>query len=31
MERASGVTVEEIVALTESELVLPDHVPELQA
>lgn len=29
-ERAPGVSVEEIVSLTEGELVVPDHVPEMQ-
>ena len=29
-ERAPGVSVEEIVALTEGELVVPDHVPEME-
>lgn len=29
-ERAPGVSVEEIVALTEGELVVPDNVPEMQ-
>jgi 3-oxoacid CoA-transferase subunit B len=29
LERAPGVTVEEIVAKTEGELVVPDHVPEM--
>ncbi|MEH6649102.1 MAG: 3-oxoacid CoA-transferase subunit B [Motiliproteus sp.] len=30
LERAPGVSVEEIVKLTEGELVIPDHVPEMQ-
>lgn len=30
LERAPGVTVEEIVRLTEGELVIPDQVPEMQ-
>ncbi|MDC0099756.1 MAG: 3-oxoacid CoA-transferase subunit B [Crocinitomicaceae bacterium] len=30
VERAPGVTVEEIVAATEGDLVIPDHVPEMQ-
>jgi len=30
LERAPGVTVEEIVKLTEGEMVIPDHVPEMQ-
>jgi 3-oxoacid CoA-transferase subunit B len=30
IERAPGVSVEEIVAKTEGELVVPDHVPEMQ-
>jgi len=29
IERAPGVSVEEIVAKTEGELVVPDHVPEM--
>ena len=29
-ERAPGVSVEEIVSLTEGELVVPEHVPEMQ-
>jgi len=29
LERAPGVTIEEIVAKTASELVIPDHVPEM--
>lgn len=29
IERAPGVSVEEIKALTEGELVIPDHVPEM--
>ncbi len=29
LERAPGVSVEEIVTLTEGELVIPDHVPEM--
>lgn len=29
LERAPGVSVEEIVRLTEAELVVPDHVPEM--
>lgn len=29
-ERAPGVSVEEIAKLTEGELVVPDHVPEMQ-
>ena len=29
-ERAPGVSIEEIVKLTEGELVVPDHVPEMQ-
>lgn len=29
-ERAPGVSVEEIVSLTEGELVVPDYVPEMQ-
>ncbi|MCH2190679.1 MAG: CoA transferase subunit B [Gammaproteobacteria bacterium] len=29
-ERAPGVSVEEILSLTEGELVVPDHVPEMQ-
>ena len=30
VERAPGVTVEEIMAATEGDLVIPDHVPEMQ-
>lgn len=30
LERAPGVTVEEIATLTEGELVIPSHVPEMQ-
>jgi 3-oxoacid CoA-transferase subunit B len=30
IERAPGVTVEEIIAATEGELVVPDNVPEMQ-
>ncbi len=30
IERAPGVSVEEIVAKTEGDLVVPDHVPEMQ-
>lgn len=30
VERAPGVAVEEIVAATEGDLVIPDHVPEMQ-
>jgi 3-oxoacid CoA-transferase subunit B len=30
IERAPGVSVEEIVAKTEGELVVPDHVPEMK-
>ncbi|MEZ5529859.1 MAG: CoA transferase subunit B [Porticoccaceae bacterium] len=30
MERAPGVSVEEIVSLTAGEMVVPDHVPEMQ-
>ncbi|NRA12831.1 MAG: CoA transferase subunit B [Crocinitomicaceae bacterium] len=30
LERAPGVTVEEIIAATEGEMVVPDHVPEMQ-
>jgi 3-oxoacid CoA-transferase subunit B len=30
LERAPGVSVEEIKNLTEGELVIPDHVPEMQ-
>lgn len=30
LERAPGVSVEEIVAKTEGDLVVPDHVPEMQ-
>ncbi|MFD2166026.1 3-oxoacid CoA-transferase subunit B [Thalassotalea euphylliae] len=30
LERAPGVSVEEIVKLTAGELVVPDHVPEMQ-
>ncbi|MDC1384949.1 3-oxoacid CoA-transferase subunit B [Crocinitomicaceae bacterium] len=30
VERAPGVTVEEIVAATEGDLIIPDHVPEMQ-
>jgi 3-oxoacid CoA-transferase subunit B len=30
LERAPGVSVEEIVKLTEGEMVVPDHVPEMQ-
>lgn len=30
IERAPGVTVEEIVAKTEGDLVVPDHVPEMK-
>jgi 3-oxoacid CoA-transferase subunit B len=29
LERAPGVSVEEIIAATEGELVVPDHVPEM--
>ena len=29
IERAPGVTVEEIIALTEGDLIVPDHVPEM--
>lgn len=29
IERAPGVSVEEIIALTEGDLVVPDHVPEM--
>ena len=29
IERAPGVTVEEIIALTEGDLVVPDFVPEM--
>jgi len=29
LERAPGVTIEEIVAKTAGELVIPDHVPEM--
>ncbi|QFU76909.1 CoA transferase subunit B [Halioglobus maricola] len=29
-ERAPGVSVEDIASLTEGELVIPDHVPEMQ-
>ena len=30
VERAPGVTVEEIIAATEGDLVVPDHVPEMK-
>ncbi len=30
LERAPGVSVEEIIRLTEGELVVPDHVPEME-
>jgi 3-oxoacid CoA-transferase subunit B len=30
IERAPGVSVEEIVAATEGDLVVPDTVPEMQ-
>ena len=30
LERAPGVTVEEILKLTQGELVVPEHVPEMQ-
>jgi len=30
IERAPGVSVEEIIAKTEGDLVVPDHVPEMQ-
>ncbi len=30
LERAPGVSVDEIAELTEGELVIPDHVPEMQ-
>ncbi|MGB1104575.1 MAG: 3-oxoacid CoA-transferase subunit B [Crocinitomicaceae bacterium] len=30
LERAPGVSVEEIAAATEGDLVIPDHVPEMQ-
>ena len=30
LERAPGVTVEEIIRLTGGELVVPDHVPEMK-
>lgn len=30
LERAPGVSVEEILTLTEGELVVPEHVPEMQ-
>lgn len=30
IERAPGVSVEDIIALTEGELVVPNHVPEMQ-
>ncbi|MEJ6491202.1 MAG: CoA-transferase, partial [Flavobacteriales bacterium] len=30
VERAPGVSVEEIVSKTEGELVIPDHVPEMK-
>ncbi len=30
LERAPGVTVDEIIKLTEGELVIPEHVPEMQ-
>jgi 3-oxoacid CoA-transferase subunit B len=29
LERAPGVTVEEIIAATEGDLVVPDEVPEM--
>ena len=29
IERAPGVSVEEIIAATEGDLVVPDHVPEM--
>jgi 3-oxoacid CoA-transferase subunit B len=29
IERAPGVSVEEIIAKTEGDLVVPDHVPEM--
>jgi len=29
IERAPGMTVEEIIALTEGDLVVPDFVPEM--
>jgi acetate CoA/acetoacetate CoA-transferase beta subunit len=30
MERAPGVSVGEVIAATEAELVAPEHVPEMQ-
>jgi acetate CoA/acetoacetate CoA-transferase beta subunit len=30
LERAPGVTVEQVIAATEAELVLPDQIPEMQ-
>jgi 3-oxoacid CoA-transferase subunit B len=30
LERAPGVTVEEIVSLTEGKLIVPSHVPEMK-
>ncbi|MDG2392641.1 MAG: succinyl-CoA--3-ketoacid-CoA transferase, partial [Thalassotalea sp.] len=29
LERAPGVSVEDIIKLTEGELVVPEHVPEM--
>jgi len=29
-ERAPGVSVEQIQALTEGKLIIPDHVPEIE-
>jgi acetate CoA/acetoacetate CoA-transferase beta subunit len=30
LERAPGVTVEQVVAATEAELTLPDQIPEMR-
>jgi acetate CoA/acetoacetate CoA-transferase beta subunit len=30
LERAPGVTVEQVIAATEAELALPDQIPEMQ-